>query len=159
MRLTRETVGGAPVLLAFADIMTSPGNFASMIKSFHDCNCDVVGAIRDAGDPWRAAAVYLDAEGSINAIIEKPEKGTSTTLWSHAGMYCFSNAVYDYIERLKPSARGEFEITDAVQMMIADGRKSRAVEMLGYWKDLATPADIVEAEEMMAASPMESLGR
>lgn len=149
VKLTREAVGGAPVFLAFADIMTSQSNFNTMIIRFNECQCDVMGAIRNAGDPWRAAAVYLDDEFNISRIVEKPEKGTSTTPWSHAGMYCFSNVIYDYIERIVPSARGEYEITDAVQLMIADKLLSQAVELQGFWKDLATPEDVVEAEGMM----------
>lgn len=152
MKLTREAVGDAPVLLAFADIMTSPNNYRVIIQRFRSDSCEVVGAIRSAGDPWRAAAVYLDDDLNIVRIAEKPEKGTSTTPWSHAGIYCFSNRIYDYIERIKPSARGEYEITDAAQMMIADGLRSQAVELTGYWKDLATPEDIAEAEAMMMAA-------
>lgn len=154
--LTRTAVNGAPVLLSFADIMTSPDNFESMIRRFSECSCDLVAGIRDAGDPWRAAAVYLQEDNSISRIIEKPEKGTSTTRWSHAGTYCFSNIIYDYVDRLQPSGRGEYEITDAVQSMTSEGRPAQAVEMTGYWKDLATPEDIVAAEKLMAAEPAES---
>jgi glucose-1-phosphate thymidylyltransferase len=64
-------------------------------------------------------------------------------------MYCFSNQVYSYLDPVEASARGEYEITDAVQMMIADGLRCRAVELTGYWKDLATPGDITAAEQMM----------
>lgn len=156
VQLTREAVNGAPVFLAFTDIMTSAGNYTAMVRKYRECNCDIVAAVRDAGDPWRAAAVYVNSAGAIERIIEKPQKGSSTTPWSHAGMYCFSNSIFDYIEQLQPSARGEYEITDAVQMMVADGRKSRAVELHGYWKDLASPQDIIAAEELMTAEAAES---
>jgi len=151
MRLTREAVAGAPVVLAFADIMTSPRNFAAMIDRFKKNECALVGGVRDVGDPWRAAAVYVDGEFNIQRIVEKPAPGTSSTPWAHAGVYCFINSIYDYIEKVQPSARGEYEITDAVSMMIADGLCCQAQELTGYWKDLATPEDVVEAEKMMGA--------
>lgn len=152
MALTRKEVRQSPVLLAFADIMTSLENFSAMVRPFADGGCDVTAAVRDAGDPWRAAAVYMDDQGRITRIVEKPPVGTSTTPWSHAGMYCFSSEIYDYLERLQPSARGEYEITDAVQMMIADGKRCCGVELKGYWKDLAGPDDIVAAEAVMQAA-------
>jgi len=152
MRLTREAVAGAPVVLAFADIMTSPGNFVAMIDRFNRNKCALVGGVRDVGDPWRAAAVYVDDEFNIQRIIEKPAPGSSTTPWAHAGLYCFVNGIYDYIEKVQPSARGEYEITDAVSMMIADGLRCQAQKLTGYWKDLATPEDVAEAETMMCAA-------
>ncbi len=152
MRLTREVVGGAPVVLAFADIMTSATNYGAMIDRFKRNDCAVVGGVRDVGDPYKAAAVYMDEEGNIERIIEKPAQGSSTTPWAHAGMYCFANVVYDYIERITPSARGEYEITDAVAMMIADGLKCQAQELVGYWKDLATMEDVREAEDLIKRS-------
>jgi len=120
-----------------------------MVSTYTSSTCDFTAAVRDAGDPWRAAAVYLDGNDRIRQIIEKPPPGTSTTPWSHAGMYCFSPEIYDYAARVSPSSRGELEITDAVAMMLRDGKVGRAVELTGYWKDLATPADISEAESMM----------
>lgn len=149
MELARDRVAGADVLLAFADIMASPQNFAAMVETFSRGNCAFTAAVRDAGDPWRAAAVYVDENGRIAQIIEKPAVGTSTTRWSHAGMYCFANRIFDYMERVPLSSRGEREITSAAEMMIGEGLCGQAVELHGYWKDLATPEDIVAAEEMM----------
>ncbi len=149
LKLTAEAVGRADVLLAFADIMTSPKNFQAMLGRFYDEQCELTAAVRDAGDPWRAAAVYANESGDIQRIVEKPAVGTSTTPWSHAGMYCFTNEVFRYLDQVTPSARGEYEVTDAVQMMIADGLRCRIVELSGYWKDLATPEDIRQAEDLM----------
>lgn len=149
LELTREAVAGADVLLAFADIITSPENFLAMAEAFSAGGCALTAAVRDAGDPWRAAAVYLDDAWNIQKIIEKPPVGTSSTPWSHAGMYCFSNRIFDYTGRVPVSSRGEREITSAVQMMLGEGLRGRAVELQGYWKDLATPQDIADAEQMM----------
>ena len=147
--LTRPLAAGFPVLLAYADIMTSPANYERLINHFSQERCDIAAAVRRVDDPWRAAAVYVDAENNIQRIIEKPPIGTSTTPWAHAGMYCFSSEIYDYVQQLQPSSRGEYEITDAVSSMIRDKHKCHAVEMTGYWKDLATMEDVHEAEAMM----------
>jgi dTDP-glucose pyrophosphorylase len=149
LKLTREAVAGTPLVLAFADIMTSPGNYGALMAQFFENHCAITAGVRDVGDPWKAAAVYFDADHNIQQIIEKPPIGTSTTPWAHAGMYCFSNGIFDYLENLKPTKRGEYEVTDAVAANIADGLRCQAVELTGYWKDLATPDDVAEAETMM----------
>lgn len=153
MKLTAGTVNRTEaVILAFADIMTAGSNYKAMVDRFYRNRCDVVGGVRDVGDPYKAAAVYMDADGNIERIIEKPPMGSSTTPWAHAGMYCFSPEIYTYLEKLVPSARGEYEVTDAVAMMIADGKRCQAQGLTGYWKDLATPEDVREAESLMTAA-------
>jgi dTDP-glucose pyrophosphorylase len=148
--LTENAVAGDDLLLGFADIMTSPENYARMRDAFYAGNCDVVGALRHVDDPWRAAAVYVDTEMNIERMVEKPPPGTSTTHWAHAGMYCFRNEVFRYLRNVQPSARGEYEVTDAVAAMITDKKRVRGVELTGYWKDLATLDDLRDAEELIA---------
>ncbi len=152
LKLTHAVVGGAPVLLAFADIMTSPENYRALLQRFFEDSCDLTAGVRNMGDPYRSAAVYVDDANNILNIIEKPEKGKSATRWSHAGMYCFSNMIFSYLEKVQPSARGEYEVTDAVKMMIESRQKCRMVEFHGYWKDLATPEDVAEAANLMSKS-------
>ncbi|MGI8907787.1 MAG: nucleotidyltransferase family protein [Candidatus Sumerlaeaceae bacterium] len=147
--ITREQVGNSDLLLCFADIMTSPENYSRMRRRFAEERCDVTAALRQVDDPWRAAAVYVDGEMNIERLIEKPAKGTSTTPWAHAGMYCFRPSIFDYLEQVKPSPRAEYEVVDAVSAMIADGKRVRGVELTGYWKDLATPEDIAQAARMV----------
>lgn len=148
-KLTREMATGGPVILAFADIMTDASNYGALVNQFIQNRCAVTAGVRDVGDPWRAAAVYFDDELNIRRIVEKPPQGTSTTPWGHAGMYCLGPEIYSYVEQVKPSARGEYEITDAVAAMIADGLKCQAVKLHGYWKDLATMEDVEAAEVLI----------
>ena len=154
--LTRDAIGGSPFLLAYADIITSPENYRAMTAAYQEGECSLTAAVRWVDDPWRAAAVYFDDDHRIDKIIEKPPVGTSETHWAHAGMYCFGNETFDFVEKVTPSARGELEITDAVSAMIASGRCCKAVEFGGYWKDLATPEDIIEAEDLIRRSVLKA---
>src|SRR5207237_8956051 len=134
---SRERIGGEDLLLTFTDILTTPANYARMRAVFDSERCDVTAAIRNVGDPCKGAAIYLEAENDIVRIVEKPPRGTSTTPWGHAGLYCFRSEIFSYLERIGPSARGEYEVTDAVALMIAEGKRVKAVELQGMWKDLA----------------------
>lgn len=147
--LCREACDGEDLLLTFADIMTSQENYARIKEAFYRDGCDVIGGLRRVEDPYKGAAVYLDKEWNILKMVEKPAKGSSATPWNHAGMYCFKPEIFAYLEQIQPSSRGEYEIADAVTQMIADGKTVRALELTGYWRDLATPEDILAAEALL----------
>jgi UDP-N-acetylglucosamine diphosphorylase / glucose-1-phosphate thymidylyltransferase / UDP-N-acetylgalactosamine diphosphorylase / glucosamine-1-phosphate N-acetyltransferase / galactosamine-1-phosphate N-acetyltransferase len=151
LKLTRDAVGDSSLLLTFADILMEPSNYTGIRTVFEEHRCDVAAAVRRVDDPHLGAAVYIDSDWNVVNIIEKPPKGTSTTPWNHSGMYCFQPAIYDYLEKIEPSGRGEYEIPDAVRGMIGDGLCVKAYQLDGYWKDLASPADIREAEALLSA--------
>jgi NDP-sugar pyrophosphorylase family protein len=156
--LTEPKVGESDLLLCFSDIMTSPENYSRLRDRFYRDKCDVVGALRRVDDPWRAAAVYVDEQMRILRMVEKPPQGTSTTPWAHAGMYCFRPEIFKYLKQVSLSARGEYELVDAVMPMIRDGKRVFGEELIGYWKDLATPYDIREAERMIESNHRDTEG-
>ena len=100
---------------------------------------------------WLISDTHFGHENILN-FIEKPPIGTSTTPWNHSGMYCFRPMIFDYLERVQPSARGEYESPDAVREMISDKRNLKAFELSGYWRDLAAPDDVREAERLLSAT-------
>jgi len=65
------------------------------------------------------------------------------------GIYVFSNEVFDVIERLEPSWRGELEITDAIQTLLEDGHSIDSHVVRGWWKDTGKPEDILEANRLV----------
>lgn len=149
VRLTRDAIGKSDFLLCFGDILTSAENYGHMRDIFYAENCEATAGCRRVEDPYRGAAVYVDEQMRVTKIIEKPPKGTSTTNWNHAGMYCFHASVFDRIEKIQRSIRNEYEIVEAVAGMVKDGKLVRLVELQGLWKDLATPEDVREAEELL----------
>ena len=103
--LARQWVGESPFLLTFGDILAEPEHYVGMRESF--TGFDGVLAARYVEDPYQGAAIYVDEERRVQRIIEKPERGTSTTHWNSAGIYVFSPIVFDELERVPLSARGE----------------------------------------------------
>ncbi len=95
-------------------------------------------------DPWRFGIVEFDAAGKAISIEEKPEKPKSN--YCVTGLYFYDNRVVNYAKNLKPSKRGELEITDLNRIYLENGELS--VELLGQgftWLDTGTHESLVDA--------------
>ena len=93
-------------------------------------------------NPERFGVVLMD-NNKITKLIEKPREFISDL--ALVGVYAFDPSVFSYIEELKPSGRGELEITEAIQNMLTDGRKIDYSIIDGWWKDNGTPDDLLDA--------------
>jgi glucose-1-phosphate thymidylyltransferase len=95
-------------------------------------------------DPERYGVAEFDADGRVLSIEEKPAKPKSD--WAVIGLYFYDKRVTQMARDLKPSARGELEITDLNKVYLADG--SLRAEQLGRgcaWLDAGTPASLLQA--------------
>src|SRR5262245_46841158 len=140
--LAKDFVGTEPFFAGYGDIITSLNNYPRLIQSFDERPCDGLLCLNWVADPYRGAAVYMDSNGLISDIIEKPPQGTSTSNWNNAGLMVFSPRLFGYSADLKPSARGEYEITDAIRAMIRDNRQIRGFKLEGFWSDVGRPEDL-----------------
>ncbi len=146
--LARDWVGEDPFLLTFGDILAEPEHYAGMWEAF--AGEEGVLAARWVDDPWKGAAIYVDEGRRVHKIIEKPERGTSTTNWNSAGIYVFSPVVFEELERVGVSARGEYEATSAIEQMIAAGRRVVMFPLDGDWMDVGRPEDLERARKITA---------
>jgi dTDP-glucose pyrophosphorylase len=142
-RLARDFAAAVPFLLTFGDILVDPSAYVrcATVLGRNPATRAVLG-VKEVDDPWQGAAVYVDAEGRVQRVIEKPPKGTSSTRWGSAGLYAFDPIVFDYLERLQPSARNEYELTSIFDMMLADGLEIRIAPVEGAWRDIGRPEDL-----------------
>ncbi len=141
-RLAKSFTGDEPFFLSYGDILCDPSEYlrcASVLQS-HPASSAIV-AVKEVDDPWQGAAVY-EVAGRITRIVEKPAKGTSMTRWNSAGFYLFQPAVYRFLERIQPSPRGEFELTSALDLMLADRVDLRIAPVMGQWRDVGRPEDL-----------------
>lgn len=139
-RLARDFAGDEPFLLSFGDIFCEPSAYTACAGALHANTVAVMG-VKWTEDPWQGAAVY-EQDGVIQKVIEKPPPGTSTTHWNSAGLYALRPAAFEYMDRLTPSPRNEYEVTQIFEMMLAEGRELRIAPVDGTWRDVGRPEDL-----------------
>jgi NDP-sugar pyrophosphorylase family protein len=140
----REYLSGGPFFFTFGDILTKAKAYVEMAGVFDQSPTDLLLAVRRVDDPYRGGAVYTDGD-RVTEIVEKPPKGSSRTDLISAGIFIASPVFFDYTSRLELSERGEYELPDAIRMMIESGLDVRAFELVSYWRDVGTPEDLIGA--------------
>jgi NDP-sugar pyrophosphorylase family protein len=141
-RLARDFVNDEAFLLTYGDILCDPSEYTRCSETLQQHpRAAAVLAVKAVPDPWQGAAVY-ETEGRVRRIVEKPPKGSSATHWNSAGFYAFRPVVFDYLDRIVPSARNEYELTSALDMMLADGLELRISEIAGEWRDVGRAEDL-----------------
>ena len=105
-------------------------------------NCKNAVALTEVHNPENFGVVVLDDENNIIELQEKPKNPKSNLI--NAGIYKFEKDIFDILENLKPSDRGEVELTDAIKELIKD-RTIKGIKLNGYWNDIGRPWDLLDA--------------
>jgi glucose-1-phosphate thymidylyltransferase len=146
--LGEEHVGSESVALVLGDnIFYGPG-LGTQLQRFGDVDGGAIFGYRVA-DPTAYGVVEFDADGRAVSLEEKPERPRSR--YAVPGLYFYSNDVVPMAKELKPSARGELEITDINRQYLEQGRLS--VDVLGRgtaWLDTGTFESLLAASNYVA---------
>jgi glucose-1-phosphate thymidylyltransferase len=113
------------------------------VKKFKNEHLDALIILKHVDNPSSFGIAQLDDKGNIIKLVEKPK--TPIGNLAIIGTYLFSNKVHQAIEKIKPSWRGELEITDAIQEMINMGFKVKAEILDSWWLDTGKKDDILSA--------------
>ena len=131
-----EYAGGSEFLGMNGDLYLAPGTVKLLLKNHKRGMITLTGVEKD---PYLYAAFKLDGK-RVLGVVEKPKPGTAPSKITNAGIYLFPSGVFEAIRATKPSPRGEYEITDTVNALIAGGVEAR-LHMLGEgdWLDIGHP--------------------
>ena len=108
--------------------------------------------IKEVPDPERYGVAEVDAFNNVLNIVEKP-KNPKTNL-AVTGLYFYDNTLFDKIETLKPSARGELEVTDLNMLYVKEGT-CKAYPVKGYWNDMGTFDSLLETSNFVKNNKFE----
>jgi len=143
-----DFVGTDPVCLVLGDNIFFGAGLRAALQRARERGAGATVFGYHVEDPERYGVVTLDAEGRPVAIVEKPQQPDSP--WAVTGLYFYDNSVIDIAANLKPSPRGELEITDINRIYLERG--ALQVERLsrGYaWFDTGTHDSLLEAAEFV----------
>ena len=148
-----------PFVLYLGDAMYGAG-FASLKKKFEESGCANLNLVKAVDDPSRFGVANVDGDRIVK-LVEKPKNPESNL--AMAGLYFFGPQIWDVFPTLKPSARGEYEITDAIQTLIDQGEMVLAGVYTAAWFDtgtldsfLETSSYLIEGRDRVAASSVVS---
>jgi glucose-1-phosphate thymidylyltransferase len=142
VKTAKKFLGQDSFVMCLGDNVTGQG-LEGFIKKFKKEQLDALIILKEVDNPSAFGIAQLDAEGNIIRLVEKPK--TPMGKLAIIGTYLFSNKVHDAIERIKPSWRGELEITDAIQEMINMGFSVKAEILNSWWLDTGKKDDILSA--------------
>jgi glucose-1-phosphate thymidylyltransferase len=140
----RDWIAGEPCALALGDNLIFGDNLPQMLRDAIARPSGSTVFAYQVRDPERYGVVTMDAAGRATDIVEKPAVPLSN--WAVIGLYFYDARVTELAARVKPSARGELEITDLNRMYMAEGALN--VERLGRgcaWLDAGTPDSLLQA--------------
>ena len=123
------------------------GGISSLIAKFdqNEWNSQIV--LTEIENPTQYGVAVLDDDGHINRLVEKPKVPPSNL--ALVGIYMFDNNIMKAVNSIAPSARGELEITDAIQWLITNGFTVHPYIHRGWWIDTGKRSDMLEANDLV----------
>lgn len=139
-------LGGHPFLMYLGDNLLK-GGVSDLARRFREADWDAAILLTAVPHPEQFGVAVVDEAGGVVRLVEKPAVPPSNL--ALVGVYLFRPVIFDVVRHLKPSARGELEITDALQLLLDRGRPVHAERVQGWWKDTGKPEDLLEANRLV----------
>jgi len=138
----KDLLAGQSFLAVYGDNLYSIED----LKKFNidDQYCYVAGLPHE--HPENYGVLHADQDGFLHDIVEKPKQYVGNLI--NTGLYKFSPQVFDQLDKISLSPRGEYELTDVINLL-AKQRLVKAVNLEGIWLDFGKPDDIVKVEQYL----------
>ncbi|MEW6509379.1 MAG: glucose-1-phosphate thymidylyltransferase [Bacteroidota bacterium] len=143
--LAQEFIGGEKFIFYLGDNMVI-GGVRRFVEEFERSGCNCFLTLARVKDPERFGVPEIN-NGRIVRVEEKPRHPKSS--FAVAGIYLYDKHIFEAVRAIRPSARGELEISDAHQYLIDHGLKIGYAEITGWWKDTGKPTDLLEANRLV----------
>jgi glucose-1-phosphate thymidylyltransferase len=146
--IAEDYLGDSPFVMYLGDNLLKEG-IAPFVERFNESRPDALILLQKVAEPREYGIAELQ-DGQVTRLVEKPDEPRSDL--ALVGVYLFTPAVFASVKAIKPSARGELEITDAIQHMIDRGLRVEPHIVRGWWKDTGKLEDLLEANRLILST-------
>ncbi len=146
VKISESFLAGEPFVMYLGDNLL-PGGIRDLVSEFVERRPQAMILLTAVPDPERFGVAVLSADGQVESLEEKPAQPRSDL--ALVGVYLFTTRIFDAVHAIKPSPRGELEITDAIQWLIDSGAAVLPHLVEGWWKDTGKLDDMLEANRIV----------
>jgi dTDP-glucose pyrophosphorylase len=147
VNLARSFVGDSSFILSYGDILVSPVNYKRVVDLPDDV--EAIITVTRGEDVSKGGAVFVNEQMELVDLREKTKPGEPRSPWYNAGLYAFRPGIFEFIARLEPSPRGEYELTDAIRDLAHSRKKVQALELTGEWADVRDPEILAKLNQQL----------
>lgn len=146
IKIARDFLGDERFVLFLGDNFIRDG-IVPFVEAFQDDSLNAQILLYKVPNPEALGVAVLDERGSVVRLVEKPKEFVSDL--AVIGIYMFDHHVWEAVNAIKPSKRGELEITDTIQYLVDKGLNVKASMVHGWWIDTGKMSDILEANRLV----------
>lgn len=145
VKISEKFIGSDPFIFYLGDNILV-GGVTKFVSAFENAGSNCHLALSKVPDPNRFGVAEIK-NNKIVGIEEKPN--TPKSNFAVTGIYLYDNTIFEAVNNIKPSERGELEISDAHQYLLEKGYHISYSEITGWWKDTGKPSDLLEANRLV----------
>ncbi|MGB9915048.1 MAG: bifunctional sugar-1-phosphate nucleotidylyltransferase/acetyltransferase [Candidatus Bathyarchaeales archaeon] len=132
--------------LVYGDLLFASDILKAVLNRFETEDAAAVMSVVPVDKPENYGIVELDSKKAVKRIVEKPAAGEAPSNLANAGIYVLSKEIFEKLRQIRASVRGEWELTDALSLLIKDGKTVLAAEVSrSDWFDIGRPWDLLDA--------------
>lgn len=154
VKVAQPFLGDSPFIMYLGDNLIE-NQLEPFLNRFQSDNLDALILLRPVENPTAFGVATVDEMGRVLQLVEKPKVPPSNL--ALVGIYFFAPTIHEAIAQIQPSARGELEITDAIQQLINNQKQVVAQNLEGWWLDTGKKDDLLSANQIILDSRITTL--